>query len=71
MRQHAVTLADMTPPDRMRLEMGVWTPQPCLSAKCKEYLRGKLTKDKLSGRDIYTICDHTQNAVATMMEDLL
>ena len=70
LRQQAVTLSDMTPPDRMRLEMKVWSPTPVLSAKCKEYLRGNLTKDKLSGRDIYTLCDHTLNTVRTMMEDL-
>jgi hypothetical protein len=53
--------------------MQVWKPEPCLSAKCKEYLRGKMPKDKLSGRDIYTLCDHIfmQNAMTKMMEDLL
>jgi hypothetical protein len=73
LRQQDVTLSDMTPPDRMRLEMQVWKPEPCLSAKCKEYLRGKMPKDKLSGRDIYTLCDHIfmQNAMTKMMEDLL
>lgn len=73
LRQQAVTLADMSPPDRLRLELKVWAPQPCLSAKVKDYLRGKLPKDKLSGRDIYTLCDHVfmQNAMSTMMEDLL
>lgn len=71
LRQQAVTLADMSAPDRMRLEMRVWEPQPCLSAKVKDYLRGNLPKDMLSGRDIYTLCDHTQNTVFKMMEDLL
>jgi hypothetical protein len=73
LRQQDVTLADMTPPDRMRLEMQVWKPEPVLSAKCKEYLRGKMPKDKLSGRDIYTLCDHSfmQNAMTKMMEDLV
>jgi hypothetical protein len=73
LRQQAVHLSDMTPPDRLRLEMKVWSPTPALSAKCKEYLRGKLPKDKLSGRDIYTLCDHVfmQNAMPKMMEDLL
>jgi hypothetical protein len=73
LRQQAVTLSDMTPPDRMRLEMQVWKPAPVLSAKCKEYLRGKLPKAQLSGRDIYTLCDHVfmQNDMTKMMEDLL